>query len=134
LKSKILWHCPFNSQVETVGFHPAAHGLLATSSGTAITLWDLTAAPAAADVFTWDGHGDRVQSVAWQWGAGRLLATQARDKMLRILDPRAGPAALVAETASHDGVKVGWGSPPFFSFVNFLNLEKFQKISVFPAN
>jgi WD40 repeat protein len=111
LKSKILWHCPFNSQVETVGFHPAAHGILATSSGTSITLWDLTAAPsAAADVFTWDGHGDRVQSVAWQWGAGRLLATQARDKMLRILDPRAGPAALVAEMPSHDGVKVC----PFF--------------------
>jgi hypothetical protein len=113
-----------------VGFHPAAHGLLATSSGTAITLWDLTAAPAAADVYTWDGHGDRVQSVAWQWGAGRLLATQARDKMLRILDPRAGPAALVAETPSHDGVKV---RPPFFSFVKFRFQEEFQKISFFLA-
>ncbi len=115
-----------------MGFHPAAHGILATSSGTAITLWDLTASAADADVFTWDGHGDRVQSVAWQWSAGRLLATQARDKMLRILDPRAGPAALVAETASHDGVKVGWGSPPIFSIVNFRNQEKnFRKFQFF---
>jgi coronin-7 len=84
-----------------VCFHPAAHGILTTSSGTTLNLWDLTI---AADIFSWDGHGDRVQSVAWQWGPGRLVASQARDKQLRLLDPRAA-TPLVAETASHDGVK-----------------------------
>ena len=84
-----------------MGFHPAAHGILSTSSGTGLNLWDLTT---AAEVFSWDGHGDRVQSVAWQWGPGRLLATQARDKQLRLLDPRAA-SPLVSEMLSHDGVK-----------------------------
>jgi len=87
-------------RVETVGFHPTADAILTTSSGTSVCLWDITE---GKDVFCWNGHQDWVQSVAWQW-SGSLLATQCKDKMLRIFDPRAseGPTH---ETSSHDGMK-----------------------------
>ena len=48
------------------------------------------------------GHCDQVQSVAWQW-EGQLLASTAKDKTLRVWDPRSGEAAMEAE--SHEGVK-----------------------------
>ena len=48
------------------------------------------------------GHTDQVQSVAWQW-EGKLLASQAKDKTLRVWDPRSGEAAM--EAGSHEGVK-----------------------------
>merc|ERR1719233_1184176 len=70
------------------------------SCGTGISIWDITQ---GKDVFGWNGHQDWVQSVAWQW-SGSLLATQSKDKMLRIFDPRTsdGPTH---ETNSHDGMK-----------------------------
>jgi len=87
-------------RVETVGFHPTADAILTTSCGTGVSIWDITQ---GKDVFGWNGHQDWVQSVAWQW-SGNLLATQSKDKMLRIFDPRTveGPTH---ETNSHDGMK-----------------------------
>ena len=49
--------------------------------------------------------GDEVQGVAWQQ-SGRLLATQSRDKRLRVIDPRASAEDCVAgEAESHGGIK-----------------------------
>ena len=45
----------------------------------------------------------QVQSVAWQW-EGKLVASQAKDKSLRVWDPRSGRES-VLETRSHEGVK-----------------------------
>ena len=54
------------------------------------------------EVWQGAGHSDQVQSVAWQW-EGKLLASQAKDKTLRVWDPRSGEAAM--EANSHEGVK-----------------------------
>ena len=43
-----------------------------------------------------------MQSVGWQT-AGSLLATQCKDKMLRVIDPRSSDAALQCD--SHQGAK-----------------------------
>jgi len=97
-------------RVETVGFHPAVHGVFATSCGPSVSVWDV-AGGTAAELYEFDGHCDKIQAVAWQQGAGRLLATQAKDRTLRILDPRlggggrSGRSSVVAETASHQGMK-----------------------------
>ena len=51
--------------------------------------------------------GDEVQGVAWQQ-SGRLLATQSRDKRLRVIDPRVSADSadcVAAETDSHGGIK-----------------------------
>ena len=45
----------------------------------------------------------KVQCCAWQQSGG-LLATQSKDRYLRILDPRSSKP-LVSSTSSHDGMK-----------------------------
>ena len=72
-------------------------------------------------MWQWAGHGDQVQAAAWS-PQGASLATQSKDKTLRLFDPRythlytcqsvnvynvhsrssSGP---VQETASHAGMK-----------------------------
>jgi WD40 repeat protein len=86
-------------RVETVAWHPAAEALLAVSSGREVGLWDLTR---GARAWSHAGHGGQLQSTAWQ-AAGGLLATQAKDRLLRVLDPRAEGSAM--EAASHEGIK-----------------------------
>uniref|UniRef100_A0A0K2SZ79 Coronin n=1 Tax=Lepeophtheirus salmonis TaxID=72036 RepID=A0A0K2SZ79_LEPSM len=87
-------------RVETVEFHPAADNVLCTSSGTSLTIWDLIE---AKDLYSFCNHEDEVQSVAWRNGSGRLLASQCKDKKLRILDPRQGSVAAICN--SHEGLK-----------------------------
>jgi len=87
-------------RVETVTFHPTADCILATSSGQGVTVWDMIQ---GKTVYEWDGHEDQVQAVDWQ-RQGRLLATHAKDKMLRVFDPRTGGEP-IHETKSHDGMK-----------------------------
>lgn len=86
-------------RVETVAWHPTTEALLATSSGQAVGLWDLTR---TQEVWNFPGHGDQVQATAWQWTGG-LLATQSKDRKLRVLDPRSQGSGM--ETSSHDGMK-----------------------------
>ena len=50
-----------------------------------VSVWDVTRA--AGEVWQWAGHGDQVQAVSWSPG-GATLATQSKDKMLRLFDPR----------------------------------------------
>jgi WD40 repeat protein len=47
-------------------------------------------------------HGDEVQCVGWQ-PSGKLVASQCKDKKLRVIDPRSGK--VVAESDSHEGIK-----------------------------
>lgn len=48
------------------------------------------------------GCNDPCLSLEWNWN-GSLLGTVWKDKMLRVIDPRAGK--LAAETRSHEGTK-----------------------------
>jgi WD40 repeat protein len=100
-------------RVETVNFNPSADSILATSSSDTLTVWDVVQ---GKELYTFAGHGDEVQSVGWQT-SGRLLATQCKDKMLRVVDPRLQAVEGAAmECESHQGIKdskvvwVGHGS------------------------
>ncbi len=87
-------------RVETVNFNPSADNVLATSSADAVTVWDVVQ---GRELFTFAGHDEEVQSVGWQ-STGRLLATQCKDKRLRVVDPRADGGAAM-ECDSHQGIK-----------------------------
>lgn len=106
-------------RVETINFHPTADGILASSSATALNVWDLQAAKEVfcfpvsvvndhdlgvnVKLFLLQDHGDEVQSVDWQ-PSGQCLATQCKDMKLRILDPRQ-QQSLAMECDSHQAVK-----------------------------
>ena len=48
------------------------------------------------------GHDDEIQGVSWQT-SGSLIATQCKDKTLRVIDPRTSDSALQCD--SHQGMK-----------------------------
>ena len=92
---------PQPRRIENISFNPTADGVLATSSSTNVVVWDLFE---GKEMFVFDDHGDDVQCVSWQPGSG-LLATQCRDRFLRIIDPRSGDDSQVGICQSHDGPK-----------------------------
>jgi len=87
-------------RIETVNFNPTADGVLATGCSTSVVVWDLFE---AKEMFAFDGHEDDVQSVSWQV-SGQLLATQSKDRNLRIIDPR-NPQSEANICESHRGIK-----------------------------
>ncbi|EDS39520.1 coronin [Culex quinquefasciatus] len=95
--------CSFSTKqrrVETVGFHPTADCLLWSTAMGCVSLWDLTS---QQESFSNNEHPEVIQSLSWK-GDGKLCATSCKDKMVRILDPRAeSPISLVAE--SHQSIK-----------------------------
>uniref|UniRef100_A0A182MAM5 Coronin n=1 Tax=Anopheles culicifacies TaxID=139723 RepID=A0A182MAM5_9DIPT len=95
--------CTFSTKqrrVETVGFHPTADCLLFTTAIGCVSLWDLTC---QQEAFSNNEHPEVIQSLSWKQD-GRLCVTSCKDKMLRVMDPRAGtPITLAAE--SHQSIK-----------------------------
>lgn len=87
-------------KVENVGFHPIADCLLYSTAASNISLWDLTE---EKEIFTNGDHPDVIQSLSWK-GDGTVFATNSKDKMVRILDPRSNsPISLSAN--SHQNIK-----------------------------
>uniref|UniRef100_A0A182VT39 Coronin n=1 Tax=Anopheles minimus TaxID=112268 RepID=A0A182VT39_9DIPT len=95
--------CTFSTKqrrVETVGFHPTADCLLFATAIGCVSLWDLTC---QQEAFSNNEHPEVIQSLSWKQD-GRLCVTSCKDKMLRVMDPRAGtPITLAAE--SHQSIK-----------------------------
>uniref|UniRef100_A0A182NVF3 Coronin n=1 Tax=Anopheles dirus TaxID=7168 RepID=A0A182NVF3_9DIPT len=95
--------CTFSTKqrrVETVGFHPTADCLLYATAIGCVSLWDLTS---QQEAFSNNEHPEVIQSLSWKQD-GRLCVTSCKDKMLRVLDPRAAaPITLAAE--SHQSIK-----------------------------
>uniref|UniRef100_A0A1Q3FJI9 Coronin n=1 Tax=Culex tarsalis TaxID=7177 RepID=A0A1Q3FJI9_CULTA len=95
--------CSFSTKqrrVETVGFHPSADCLLWSTAMGCVSLWDLTS---QQESFSNNEHPEVIQSLSWKQD-GKLCATSCKDKMVRILDPRAEtPISMVAE--SHQSIK-----------------------------
>ncbi|XP_055618572.1 coronin-7 isoform X2 [Toxorhynchites rutilus septentrionalis] len=95
--------CTFSTKqrrVETVGFHPTADCLLYSTAVGCVTLWDLTS---QQESFSNNQHPEVIQSLSWKQD-GALCATSCKDKMVRILDPRAEtPIMMIAE--SHQSIK-----------------------------
>ncbi|KAK1921449.1 microtubule binding protein [Papiliotrema laurentii] len=90
-------------KVGQVVFHPTASNLLTSASGDhLVRLWDIEHGQDAPQI-TLKGHGDSIQSIAWN-PVGNQLATTCRDKKLRLFDPRAGAEA-VRIADGHSGVK-----------------------------
>jgi len=91
-------------KVGVVKFHPVVQNLIATSSQDYdIKTWDIERGVALHTVV---GHTNIVQSLDWNYN-GSLLCSQAKDKKVRVIDPRLGE--VVSEGASHVGVKGGRG-------------------------
>ncbi|CRK99981.1 CLUMA_CG013274, isoform B [Clunio marinus] len=112
-----IWHIPENGlkeslldaecsfshrqkRVETVGFHPTADCLLHSTSAGTIVLYDLTA---EKEIFCNNEHPDIIQSLSWKQD-GTLLATNSKDKKVRVVDPRSN-IPLVSEANSHQSIK-----------------------------
>ncbi|KAI8985629.1 microtubule binding protein [Trametes punicea] len=95
-------------RVGHVLFHPTANNVLATSTGDhVVKLWDLSNPEGARSVL--GGHGDAIQSIAWN-PTGTTLVTTCRDRKIRLFDPRAGPDP-VRVGEGHGGIKgarVAW--------------------------
>ncbi|XP_053678397.1 coronin-7 [Anopheles nili] len=95
--------CTFSTRqrrVETVGFHPTADCLLYATAIGCVSLWDLTS---QQETFSNNEHPEVIQSLSWKQD-GRLCATSCKDKIVRVMDPRASaPITLAAE--SHQSIK-----------------------------
>ncbi|WVO21286.1 uncharacterized protein IAS62_002593 [Cryptococcus decagattii] len=90
-------------KVGQVIFHPTSANLLTAASGDhLVRLWDISSGADEPKIVL-KGHGDSIQSIAWN-SVGTTLATTCRDKKLRLFDPRAGSDA-VRVTDGHAGVK-----------------------------
>jgi WD40 repeat protein len=55
-------------------------------------LWDIEA---GQDAITVNGHGDVITSISWNYN-GSLFVSTARDRQLRIVDPRNGGIVAVS--------------------------------------
>jgi len=87
-------------KVALVEFNPSANSILATGSfDRTIRVWNIET---ASLVCSFDGLGDNIYSMSWNYD-GSMLGTTAKDKKLQIFDPRKPTAAQVAE--SFDGAK-----------------------------
>ncbi|GAB0089346.1 Coronin [Sergentomyia squamirostris] len=95
--------CTFSHKqrrIERVGFHPTADCLLHSTSAGTINLWDITV---QEEAFSNNEHPEVIQSVSWKRD-GTVLATTCKDKMIRVVDPRANnPISMVAD--SHQSIK-----------------------------
>eukprot|EP01118_Nematostelium_gracile_P000963 TRINITY_DN1095_c0_g3_i1.p1 TRINITY_DN1095_c0_g3~~TRINITY_DN1095_c0_g3_i1.p1 ORF type:complete len:452 (+),score=137.39 TRINITY_DN1095_c0_g3_i1:93-1448(+) len=88
-------------KVGTVKFSPTANNILATTSTDfSVKIWDIEK---GKDVLSIDAkHTDIIQSADWNRN-GSNLVTSAKDKKIRIIDPRSNKIAQEAE--GHQGVK-----------------------------
>mmetsp|Transcript_22843 Transcript_22843/g.40459 ORF Transcript_22843/g.40459 Transcript_22843/m.40459 type:complete len:450 (-) Transcript_22843:139-1488(-) len=87
-------------KVTVVRYHPSAENVLATGSADAtVKIWDVQRGECAA---TNADSTQLLQDVVWSYD-GSMLATSAKDKYLRIVDPRNGETT--AKVIAHDGAK-----------------------------
>jgi hypothetical protein len=85
-----------------VDWHPLANNVLVSATTDEVKLWDVEAGQVVTELPK--VHKGQITSVTWSYD-GSLAATAAKDKSLRVFDPRG--AAVVAEGVAHGGAK-GW--------------------------
>lgn len=89
-------------KVGAIRWHPVAENVLASAATDyVVKIWDVQNGKSALNV---QGHTAIIQSIEWNYD-GSLLCTNAKDKNVRILDPR--NQSVVASCESHVGVKGG---------------------------
>ncbi|KAJ3444216.1 coronin [Anaeramoeba flamelloides] len=90
-----------NRKVGQIKFNPVANNLLASSStDQTIRLWDIEK---GEEKIKLEGIGGMPQSFDWSFDGSRIVCS-AKDKKLRMFDPRAQTTA-IQEVASHTGIK-----------------------------
>ncbi|KAM8778112.1 coronin-7 isoform 2-T2 [Rhynchonycteris naso] len=91
---------PEDTKVEVLQFHPTVDGILVSTAGPAVKVWDVAKQQPLTELV---GHGDVVQAAVWSQD-GALVSTTCKDKQLRIFDPRAKPEASQS-TQAHENSK-----------------------------
>ncbi|XP_066131157.1 coronin-7 isoform X2 [Saccopteryx bilineata] len=91
---------PEDTKVEVLQFHPTVDGILVSTAGTAVKVWDVAQQQPLTELVA---HGDVVQGAVWSRD-GALVSTTCKDKQLRIFDPRAKPEASQS-TQAHENSK-----------------------------
>jgi len=87
-------------KVTLLRFHPTAGNVLAsTSSDYTVKVWDIEK---GEEISSYD-TSDLVRDIVWDC-RGDAMATSSKDKIVRIMDPRAGTVASTIEKA-HEGMK-----------------------------
>ncbi|KAK7799021.1 hypothetical protein U0070_020031 [Myodes glareolus] len=76
---------PEELAVEALQFHPTSDGVLVSTAGRAVKVWDVAKQQPLTEL---EAHKDLVQSAVWSRD-GALVGTACKDKQLRIFDPRA---------------------------------------------
>jgi hypothetical protein len=110
-------------KVSVVRFHPAANNVITSIAyDNALKVWDIEKSQQMLSLD--DVHPDLPQSVEWNEN-GSLLATSCKDKLVRILDPRAPKS--VSKTLGTEGGKsrVVW-----FDNHNLLGVVGFSKTNM----
>lgn len=86
---------PHEKRIIGLTWHPLVSGLMMTTAmDKAIKFWDVD--HGATNMLTLDGslHGDALISFTWNY-EGTTLATTAKDKKLRVIDPRSSTVTAV---------------------------------------
>jgi len=74
-------------KVGIVRWHPCASNILASAGfDNLVIIWDVFR---QAAIYILKGHPDTIHSLCFNWNGSRI-ATTCKDKMIRVLDPRAG--------------------------------------------
>jgi WD40 repeat protein len=95
-------------KVGAIQWHPVADNVLGSAATDyVVKVWDVETGKAVLKV---DGHTAIIQSLDWNYD-GSQIVTNAKDKLVRILDPRG--QSVVGQSESHVGVK----GTTFFFFV-----------------
>ncbi|CAL4071093.1 unnamed protein product, partial [Meganyctiphanes norvegica] len=74
----------FDKRIENVLFHPTTEYLLTVAYFDTVKLFDIKH---EKEIYTFAGMDDQVQSCSWKQD-GAFLVTSAKDKKIRIIDPR----------------------------------------------
>ncbi|XP_012867015.1 PREDICTED: coronin-7 isoform X3 [Dipodomys ordii] len=114
---------PEELPVEVLQFHPAVDGVLVSTAGRAVKVWDATKQQPLAELVS---HGDLVQSAVWSRD-GALVGTTCKDKQLRIFDPRASDKASQSTQAhenSRESQLVWTGSKEYLVSTGFNQMRE----------
>jgi len=89
-------------KVGAIKWHPIADNVMGSAATDyVVKVWDVETGKAVLKV---DGHTAIIQSLDWNYD-GSQIVTNAKDKLVRILDPRG--QTVVGQSESHVGVKGG---------------------------
>jgi len=88
-------------KVTLLRFHPSAGNVLGSSSSDyTVKVWDVEK---GEEISSFSEFGDLIQDIVWDV-RGDAMAVSCKDKIVRIMDPRAGSVASTIDTP-HEGLK-----------------------------